>query len=145
MLIHDQLSTFPLARHAKRELETHVRQAIGIGYESSSGDLVLFGPGCEAQSLEQARDLYALSDAYELPGHRTAAPTEFPDPQEPKPGAKRVGGVTLGSKTHRALALVKEGMSALDAADSVGINPSAVYRALKRAEGRRCRACGEVL
>lgn len=50
------------------------------------------------------------------------------------------------SLTQQALELVRQGVNPHAAADQLGISSTAVYRALKRTEGKRvCPCCGQVV
>jgi hypothetical protein len=82
----------------------------------------------------------------------TEKPNDWPDNtiaiwskrgDDPRPSA---GGQAI-SKTMQAVALVlDEGMTVYAAAKQVGVNDSAVHRALKRREGKPiCECCGQVI
>lgn len=52
----------------------------------------------------------------------------------------------MTSRTQQALALVRQGATAYEAAKKAGISASAVYRALQAEAGReRCKCCGQLL
>ncbi len=56
--------------------------------------------------------------------------------------------MTKTSKTQRALALVAQGMPALEAARKIGIQPNGLYVAIKRERERAagvCPTCGQPL
>ena len=82
----------------------------------------------------------------------TEKPSDWPDNtlaiwskrgDDPRPGAV----VQAASKTMQAVALVlDEGLTVYAAAKQVGVNDSAVHRALKRREGKAiCECCGQVI
>lgn len=71
----------------------------------------------------------------------TAKPDSWPD------NAKGIWSRQSGAScTMQALDLVNEGLTPYAAAKQVGINQSAVYRAIARRAGREvCESCGQVI
>jgi hypothetical protein len=94
------------------------------------GTLVAFGPGSQFKSLEAVGG--RVDCWYGKPAHFGAIPAA--GVTEPR--------VREGSRTARAVALVKAGQTAHAAAQAVGVDPAAVYRALKRGTRTLCPCCG---
>lgn len=151
MHFHPSPASFPgreAANGALAALAKYPAHAVH-GVALVDGELVAFGGACEypdvsslVDSLGQDSDahVYERDELRMFPVGRRGGD----DSPEVQRRGERVGGVTVGSRTARALKLHLEGMSVEDAADEVGINPSAVYRAKQRAAARAkaCATCG---
>lgn len=85
---------------------------------------LVYGPGCDFETLETAVAAFPTATHH---WHR----------------AEPVAGT---SKVEQALALIATGLTANAAAQKVGVNSSAVYRAQsRRAERGTCPHCGQLL
>jgi hypothetical protein len=101
-----------------------------------------------ANSNPDVRYLVAWDNAGKLSGSAfSAKPEAWPDhavalwskAAEPKP-------VVGPSRTMQAVALVADGMSTYAAAKQIGVNQSAVHRAINRRLGKEiCGQCGQVI
>lgn len=92
-------------------------------------------------------DLYALS-ATDVEGKLTAqAWTKWPDEWPENTVAVWCKRSMSKSKTMQAVDLVLDtGMSVYSAAKQIGVNPSAVHRAIARRDNRAiCSCCGQVI
>lgn len=94
-----------------------------------NGTLVAFGPGSQFKTLESVGG--RIDCWYGKPAH-------FGSIHVPQVEDR----VREGSRTARAVALVKAGQTAHAAAQAVGVDPAAVYRALKRGTRTLCPCCG---
>lgn len=98
---------------------------------------VVFGPGCETQTFDALRA--AALEANDKVLEWYGKPAVFGAAVTPA-GPVRV---RPGSRTAQAVALVQqEGKTPHAAAATLGINASAVYRALQRRETPPCPHCG---
>lgn len=86
----------------------------------ADGSAVVWGPGCHAK---------ALSEVDGPVSHIWVSPPDV--------------GVRAGSRTASAVTLVHAGATPHAAAQAVGINHAAVYRAIERGS-RACPCCGKV-
>lgn len=148
MKFHKSPATFPgreFADQAAAALSSYPAHIVH-GVALFKGELIAFGSGCDHRDVAALIDaIGADADAHicERDEYRVYDAVE-PVPARRQPRGERVGGVTVGSRTAKALKLHQGGMSVDAAADEVGINPSALYRAKKRAAERwkTCVACG---
>lgn len=150
MRFHSSPLSFPgreAARAAVASLGQYPAHAVH-GVALVDGDLIAFGASCEypdVTSLVDALGVDKDAHVYEREELRLFPVSgQDSEPVQRVKRGPRAGGVTLGSRTAKALELHRGGMSVEDAADEVGINPSALYRAKQRAAARAksCAACG---
>ena len=118
------------------------------GVRAKLADLVKSNP--------DVRYLVAWDNAGKLSGSAfSAQPEVWPDravalwSKEVKPKAAKVAKarpVAGSSRTMQAVALVADGMSTYAAAKQIGVNQSAVHRAITRRVGKEiCSHCGQVV